>query len=390
VSETSDIIAAFTALEARGEPTALATIVGTRGSTYRGAGARLLVAGRGQVAGNISGGCLEGDVEERAREVIASGSPELLHFDLTADDDAVWGWGLGCNGAVDIFLEPPRTARVAMDALRLAADRETPLAVATVIESSVPGIEPGARTVTDGSGRGHTSLGEPAVDAAVIEAARAALDSGVSATSTLEVAAGRLSVFVEAMLPAPRLIVCGAGHDAIPLVRFAAGLGWRVVVADERRAMLSRERFPEATALVNVPAERLGQAVRLDAHTSAVVMSHNYLRDMGYLRALLGTEIAYLGMLGPQLRAQRLLGDLEREGIRASEADLARIHAPAGLDIGADGPEEIAWAIVAEILATFRRRPGGPLRERPGRIHGDGNPAEPLAAGAAGTLSAVD
>jgi xanthine/CO dehydrogenase XdhC/CoxF family maturation factor len=157
--------------------------------------------------------------------------------------------------------------------------------------------------------------------------------------------------------------VCSAGHDAAPLVRQAAELGWRVTVADVRRALLTHDRFPAAAGFVDADPERAAEAVAPDGSTAVLVMSHNYLRDVAYLRSFLDVPLAYLGVLGPRGRTAQMLAELDRP-----EA-IDRLHAPAGLDIGAEGPEEVARAIVAEILAVTRRRPGGPLRDRSGPIH---------------------
>src|SRR5688572_20218379 len=260
---------------------ALATIVATTGSTYRHAGARLLVPAAGNPIGNISGGCLEDDVARIGREVIGDGRPRLVSFDLTADDDAVWGYGLGCNGSFEIFVEP------------------TEGAVATA-----------------------------------------------------------------AALPPMRLIVCGAGHDAIPLVRQSAELGWRVTVADVRRALLNADRFPEAADFCDAAPEKAADAIEPDGRSAVLLMSHNYLRDIAYLGSFLAAEWAYLGVLGPRGRTEQMLGEL------GAPQAIGRLHAPAGLDIGAEGPEEVARSIVAEILAVTRGRAGGPLRDRSGPIHG--------------------
>jgi xanthine dehydrogenase accessory factor len=161
--------------------------------------------------------------------------------------------------------------------------------------------------------------------------------------------------------------VCGAGHDAIPLVRAASLLGWRTIVVDDRPAFLTRERFPEAAGLIAVDApEDAAKAAPIDGRTFVVVMTHNFLRDKGYLRGLLDSPAAYVGMLGPAARTERLLMELRDEG---SSGTRDRIHGPAGLDLGAEGPEEIAQSILAEIVAVKRGRHGGFLKERPGPIH---------------------
>jgi xanthine dehydrogenase accessory factor len=170
-------------------------------------------------------------------------------------------------------------------------------------------------------------------------------------------------IFHEPIQPPMRLIVCGAGHDAIPLVEQAAALGWRVTVADVRRALLNHERFPGATDFCNADPDRAAEALSTDRRTAVMLMSHNYLRDIAYLRSLLDAPWAYLGVMGPRGRTQQMLAEMGRPDL------LERLHAPAGLDIGAEGPEEVARAIVAEILAVTRGRSGGPLRERRRPIH---------------------
>jgi xanthine dehydrogenase accessory factor len=185
----------------------------------------------------------------------------------------------------------------------------------------------------------------------------------------LETEEGKVRTFVEVMEPPLRLLICGAGHDAIPLVRHAASLGWHITVADDRERFLTTERFPEATDLVHTKPEEVAERAAVDGRAHAVVMTHNFLRDLGYLRSLFGTEAAYIGMLGPRARLDRLLENLARDGVRPTEEDLTKLHGPAGLDLGAEGPEEIAAAIVAEILAVRRGRSAGFLRERTGPIH---------------------
>ena len=333
MSELSDLLDAADAMAARNEPMALATVVATRGSTYRRAGARLLIPALGEPIGNISGGCLEGDVARIGREVIASDEPRTVEFDMTADDDAVWGYGLGCNGAIELFVEPTRGALESVAALRSGQG--------ACLVIPLTGPDAGShRLETDGAAAAALSGGTPRVE---------------------EVGGER--VYYEPLLPPLRLLVCGAGHDAIPLVRQAMALGWRVIVVDVRDALLTAERFGIGVDFANPNPEAAADALAPDERTAAILMSHNYLRDIAYLRSFLGRPLAYLGVLGPRGRTEQMLAEIGRP-----EA-IERLHAPAGLDIGAEGAEEVAHAIIGEILAVIAGREGGPLRDRSGPIH---------------------
>jgi xanthine/CO dehydrogenase XdhC/CoxF family maturation factor len=257
-----------------------------------------------------------------------SGEPRIATFDLTADDDAVWGYGLGCNGSFEIFIEP--TAGAVQTAELLRANP------AGCLVTVLTGPDAGShRFEADASHAARPSIGEQ-------DGAR---------------------VFHEPIHPPMRLIVCGAGHDAIPLVQQAADLGWRVTVADVRRALLTHDRFPDAADFCDADPERAAEALATDSRTAVMLMSHNYLRDAAYLRSLLDAEWAYLGVMGPRGRTEQMLGEIGQP-----EA-LERLHAPAGLDIGAETPDEVARAIVAEILAVTRGHPGGSLRDRRAPIH---------------------
>jgi xanthine dehydrogenase accessory factor len=375
MSELTDVLSAIESLSARGERLALATIVSVKGSTYRRPGARLLVPEDGAPIGNISGGCLEGDVADVARIVMREGVARIASWDLTADDDDVWGLGLGCNGAIEVFVEPADKAAEVAGALRMALEEERPISMITVLESADEGIAQGDRLLVKPDGTTQGSLGDGSVDAEATEVALEQLEREVSEIRTLA-GPGEVRAFVEVLEPPLRLVICGAGHDAVPLVRAAAGLGWNAIVVDDRPAFLTRERFPDAAGFVPLqrPDETTVEAP-LDPRTYAIVMTHNFLRDKDYLRALLASPARFIAMLGPAARTQRILLDLREEGLELSEDDLARIHAPAGLDLGSEGPEEIAAAIVAEIVAVKRGREGGFLRDRSGPIHERSTPA---------------
>jgi xanthine dehydrogenase accessory factor len=369
LSETVEVLAAVADLEQRGRPMALATIVSVTGSTYRRPGARLLVPDEGDPIGNLSGGCLEGQVTEIGRDVMKSGESRLEFYDLTADDEVVWGWGLGCNGAIEVFIEPAANAAATAAVLREALEEERALAIVTLLSSSVPGVDRGARIVVYPSGEVSGSLGDDGLTNSAADEASRSLADGITSAVELGTPRGQARVFVEVLRPPLRLVVCGAGHDAIPLVRAGAQLGWRVDVVDDRASFLDAERFPGARSFIECEPGEVADRANVDERSFVVVMSHNYLRDRDYLRSLLPSEAAYIGMLGPHARLERLLGDLATDGFTPTSEQLERTYGPAGLDLGGEGPEEIAASIVAEILAVSGGRGAGFLRRRSGPIH---------------------
>ncbi len=322
---------------------ALATVVAVRGSAYRRPGARLVVSEHGEPVGSLSPGCLEAELVEVAGSVMADGCPTLRAFDLTADDEAELGWGLGCNGEIEVFLEPAILAVELAEELRAVAEERTTRAIVTLLEDA-DRLAVGARLSLDARGQVRRRFrGSPEMQRAATDVARAALIDDRSGIVELPTSSGILRAFVEVARPPIRLLVCGGGTDVTPLAAAAEALGWDVV-------RVARDESID---------ERL-----LDDRTFAVVMNHAFAADRECLRALLASEIPYIGALGPRGRTERLLADL-------GEHDLSRVFAPAGLDLGADGPEEIAHSIVAEILAVDRRRTGGFLRERSAGIHSD-------------------
>jgi xanthine dehydrogenase accessory factor len=324
---------------------ALATVVGVRGSTYRGLAARQLISREGTSIGTVSGGCLDDDLRTVASRVIETGIAEQIEFDLTADDEAIWGWGVGCNGATELLVEPA-TAALELVNLIGTAPSETYCIVHPLVDT-------GARRIV--------AVGDDQGDP-VVALAQTAIEAGRHRSETID---GQAFLFEVVGAPL-RLVVFGAGHDAAPVVAQAATLGFRTLVVDDRRQFLTAERFPEAHELIHAVPADLARTIRPDSKTSVVLMSHNYLRDLDALASLLGTEVAYIGALGPGERLQRMFDDLAARGVRATEADLAKTHGPAGLDIGAEGPTEIAWSVMSEVLAVVRGRTGAPLRTSKG------------------------
>lgn len=339
MSEITEVLDAARLARERGEPAALATVVSVRGSSYRRPGARLLVPADGNPVGLISGGCLEEEAARLAREAIALDRPVMVTIDHSAEGDELWGIGLGCRGIIDLLAEPPSMAAETLDALEAARTEGRATYLLT-------GLDGSRRTLTADEA---SALGE-----------RAAMATSHGRPTVLG------DAVLDPILPPIQLVVCGAGPDAAPLVAAGQRLGWRVTVVDPRRPFLRPERFPGAQLLDAMP-EEAAAASGAGEWSAVVIMSHDYVRDGAFLSGFLGRNVAYLGVLGPRDRTDRLLAELTTP---ASDDDVRRLHAPAGLDIGADGSEQVAAAIVSEILAVLHGRRGGFLRDGAGPIHG--------------------
>lgn len=322
MKEPIDLVRAWRALPP-GAEAVLATVVATRGSVYRRPGARMLLTREGWVAGSISGGCLESDLVQTAFDRTADG-PVVVTYDASAPDDVLLGFGLGCSGAVDVLMQ------------RLPADGGPLGVLERVIRERVP-----ARLETYAGGTFVADLGSGIADRGPPDPRPATRDR---------------AILVESLLPPPALVVFGAGHDAVPLARLANGLGWHVSVIDGRAAYAREDRFPDAQVLVSPPA----RPVPIERGAAVVLMTHSFERDAAVLRWL-PRDLPYVGVLGPVHRTRRLLDELGIDG--------SHLHAPVGLDLGAEGPDEIALAIVAEILAVRRGRDGASLKGRTTPLH---------------------
>lgn len=360
---------------------ALATVVKTRGSAYRRPGARMLVTSDGRTAGMISGGCLEGDVKERALKVMQTGRPSLVIYDSSASYDIVFGLGLGCNGIVQVLIEKVSLAdpEGVLGLFAQCADQRRLGSLATVFDGRHDaGPCMGAHLLHWPDGR-LTSTSEDLWLRARLETAMAEVEGTRTAVRPLSLADGRhLGALIENFSPAPSLFVFGAGDDAIPLVLLAQGLGWQVTVIDARPDYAKSERFPAGSQVLCLRPEATPD---LPAGAMVMVMTHSFERDKLLLRTLIPQQPRYLGILGPKARTERLLSDLAGESVEFSEAELARLHGPAGLDLGAETPEEIALSIIAEMQATIARRPATPLRHKTRGIHEEpSSPAPQIAA----------
>lgn len=367
MKELRVILEAYEKLRNNSSGMALATIVKAKGSTYRRAGARMLLTVEGEMVGSISGGCLEGDLLERAKKVMQSGKPEMVRYDTSSDDDLVWGLGLGCAGVVDVLVESLATERpdhIAFLADCVEHERAGVMATVIRVEGSA-GVVVGSRLLLRKGAEPVDQLGNHDLSAAVLPDARDVLASGRSVVKEY----GSTEVFIEALQPPVPLVILGAGHDAIPVAKLAKDLGWSVTVADSRAAFLTRERFASADKVILSEPQDVLKHVRIEAHSAVVIMSHNYAHDRNYLGQLLGMPVRYLAVLGPKKRTEMLIQDLRKDGIAVTDEQVSRLFSPAGMDMGAETPEEIALAIIGEIQTVLAGRSGGLLRDRKGPIH---------------------
>ncbi len=294
------------------EETVLATVVRTSGTAYRRPGARMLFSRDRWVCGMVSGGCIESDLRERAWEQ-TEGGPALLVFDTRSDADVLWGYGMGCPGVVEVLAERLRPDAGWGDLVR-CLDRRQPIRIATSLHESSLGA------------RAWRSGGATHGDAQLLDASE--------------------DVFIEDVAPGPRLIIVGAGNDALPLERMAREVGWMTCVADHRAGFADEERFPQADERFTAPVEDLPAMLGLDGQSFVVVMTHGYLADLALLPRLLGSASPYVGLVSSRRRADQLLTELAMD--RPS-----KFHSPVGLRLGAEGPEEIALSVLAEMQGVL-------------------------------------
>ncbi len=362
MKELSDILTAW-----REQPeavAALATVAQTEGSSYRRPGARMLILDDGRTVGSISGGCVESDVIEKAATVKSNGAAVLLTYDTSTEEDVIFGAGLGCKGVVRVLLEPLRPPF--MRFLQRVFESRQSGAVATVFRIEGSGTAPvGARVILEENGAVWSDIADADLREALIADAREALRCGRQSETRHATAQGSAEALIEVVHGPQPLVIFGAGYDAIPLARIAEELGYHVTVVDPRPAYADAKRFPTANAVVLARAGEWDGKLTLTERTAAVVMSHHYLTDAATLKALAPLQLRYLGLMGPRRRAEKMAAELGPEG----EEILRRAHNPIGLDIGADTPEQIALAILAEIQAANTGHRGGLLRDRKGPIH---------------------
>jgi len=367
---------------AEGRAFGLATVVDTFRSAPRPPGAAMAVSADGEAVGSVSGGCVEGAVYELAREVLGTGRPVLRRYGV--GDDAAFEAGLTCGGTIEVWIEP-----VGPDAFPefgeviAAVEAREPVAVATVIAG--PGALGARRVIRPDRATGSLAPGEPhaaRLDAAVDDDARGMLAQGLTGVRRYgprgERRRDELAVFVQSFAPPPRLLVFGAIDFAAAVARIGKFLGYHVTVCDARPVFATPKRFPEADeVVVRWPHRFLGELLEagaVDERTAVCVLTHDPKFDVPLLEAALRTPAGYIGAMGSRRTHADRLARLREAGL--TEAELARLRSPIGLDLGARTPEETAVSIAAEMILLRWGGSGRPLAETAGRIHG-GPPARP-------------
>lgn len=374
MKEIKDIIAAYDLATKQGKQTALATVVHVEGSSYRRPGARMLVTVDGQLTGAISGGCLEGDALRKASLVMIEKKSRLVTYDTNDEDDAKLGMGLGCNGIIQVLIEPidKTNACNPIELLKAVAEKRQKAVLATLFSlQDKKNHQPGTCLLLKEDGT--ITGGSPEFKEVLKADAKIALDNQTSSFKNYLGSSGsethNITAFIEFIKPAVSLVVAGAGNDVTPLVEMAFLLGWETTVVDGRANYAKTERFPAACqVLVSKPEDVLKQII-IDEQTVFALMTHNYNYDMAILKELVHRNIVYIGLLGPKKKLDRMIAELKENGLSLSEHQLSTIHGPIGLDIGAETPEEIALSIIAEIKAVLSNKQGQQLKNTSEAIH---------------------
>lgn len=370
MKEFKTILEAYSKVNFKERKAALATVVQVKGSSYRSPGARMLMLDNGRWVGSISGGCLEGDALRKARQVILSGQSRTVTYDTSNDDDNQLGIGLGCNGIIDILIEPinPESELNPITQLDEFLAYENIGAHAIIFESSAESIPVGTKV----------SLNDKNVFVSINKSLKDLLETDLydvisnqkPIIKNYTIDNQKIKVFLELIQPRIDLLIFGGGFDAKPVTELAHVLGWNVRVTDECVAHLVPINFPAANELQSCKREFVDQEISITPFTAVVLMSHNLKYDEEVMRQIVGSHAPYIGILGPKKRADKIFNTLkEKYKIDISAEQMDRVHAPIGLDIGAETPDEIAMSIISEIQAKFSNRSGGFIKYRTGPIH---------------------
>ena len=374
MNDLSRLLDALSEAQVDGQDAVIASVVKVEGSAYRRPGARMVIPQIGSATGTVSGGCLESDVSKKAWWLTAAGKPVIRTYSTGEDDDeledAELSFGLGCNGTVHILFEraSAQTPSLAVSVLQQVQATSRHAALATVIFSDHErSVAVGERAAIRADGQLEVQLRDRALGEQVAKDLQAVLDAGKSSIHSYPVVGGSAQLLLE-YIPAPRrLVLFGAGHDAVPLVSMARLQGWHTTVIDSRTHFARPERFPDADEVLALPLQPFTGMQALIDDAAVVVMTHSLSQDRHWLGQVLGLKPRYIGQLGPRSRTERLLDEIN-DNPRQSPT-FTNLHYPVGLDLGGDTPQSVALSILAEINAVLNQRQGGMLKHRQASIH---------------------
>ena len=335
----------------------LGTVIATEGSTYRKPGAMMLIAADNSYHGLISGGCLEADLASHAMEVFTDGKTRNVCYDMSHGDDFAWGLGLGCDGIIHLMLQrlDGNTGFGFLKTLDQAWEAKSSGLLSLVTSSSDPDFSAGEFALHCGA---DFNTGDPELMKSMHSPEGSLFSSGHDMSrrywqDAIDTGRGNVEVLLIPIMPPPSILICGAGHDALPVARLAVEMGWNCTIVDHRSGFARADRFPPSCEVRVLQPDELSAVIDLDQIDAAVLMTHHLGHDRAYLSQVVKAVVAYIGLLGPRARRDRLLDEIGASDVH--------VHGPAGLNIGAEMPESIALSIIAEVHAFLNRRDGSML-----------------------------
>ena len=367
MKEIKTILKHITANENRGQQMALATVVNVYGSSYRRPGAHMLILENGNWFGSVSGGCLEGDVISKAREVMQNNRPKLYRYDTRQNAKNAFGMGYGCNGMLEILIEPVSASskNTPFSMMQTLTQHDQDQGLATVFYSDHPEVIPGERMHSTGK---HNILSD-ALQSLVREDLNKAIESSSPGAKTYRLEGNKVKVFHEVFNPTLNILIYGAVFHVIPFLRLADELGYNTHVTDSFEPIQPIWNFPHATDIDILEPDKVTQIINTTPNLAVVFLTHNFFYIKEELPKVLRSGASYVGILGSRKKTTKILREANITQDNFSVAELAKLHYPVGLDIGASTPEEIALSIIAEIKASFSGKSGESLKKFDGFIH---------------------
>ena len=337
----------------------LGTVVATEGSTYRKPGAMILIAADGSYCGLISGGCLEADLASHAKAVFADGVTRDVSYDLRISRYCGTVATMGCDGVIHLLLQrlDASDGFGFLQTLEQAWKAKSSGLLSLVTSSNSPSNPSGSFALHCGT---DFVIGDPGLLTSIHSPEGSTFSRGHDMSrqfwqDTMEMTDGSVKVLLIPIMPPPAILICGAGPDALPVARLAVEMGWECTIVDHRSGFARADRFPSACYVIELQANELESKVSLDHIDATVVMTHHLEHDRNYLKQVIAAKVSYIGLLGPGARKDRLLSDID--------AKATHVHGPVGLDIGAEMPDSIGLAIIAEIHTFLNRRDGRTLTQ---------------------------